>query len=82
MVFSCGQGYTLTGPATIVCQTDGTWSGPTPSCDVGKVGIVHFNVSLGTWIGGDTHVNVRAVFGSSDFAFMSLKSAIALLLWG
>ena len=36
VVFSCDQGYMLTGPATIVCQADGTWSGLTPSCVVGK----------------------------------------------
>ena len=31
LTFSCGQGYTLTGPTTIACQTDGSWSGPVPS---------------------------------------------------
>ena len=41
LTFSCGQGYTLTGVTTIVCQTDGSWSGTVPSCVEGEEGVVN-----------------------------------------
>ena len=40
LTFSCGQGYTLTGPTTIACQTDGSWSGSVPSCVEGEGEVV------------------------------------------
>eukprot|EP00731_Ephydatia_muelleri_P015162 Em0008g882a len=49
LTFSCGQGYTLTGPTTIACQTNGSWSGPVPSCDLAKC---PFN-------SGDTHLHME-----------------------
>jgi hypothetical protein len=36
--FSCGAGYTLSGAATITCQTDGTWSAIAPACVIADCG--------------------------------------------
>ena len=41
IVFSCDEGYSLKGPGTIVCQSDGAWSSPVPSCDIGGGELVH-----------------------------------------
>ena len=35
--FTCNLGYTLSGSASITCQTGGTWSSPYPTC-TGKLG--------------------------------------------
>ncbi|KAI8500842.1 hypothetical protein Bbelb_216600 [Branchiostoma belcheri] len=32
VTFTCNPGYVLNGVATPMCQTDGTWSNPVPSC--------------------------------------------------
>lgn len=32
-VFSCIQGYGLQGPAETVCQPNGEWATPFPTCD-------------------------------------------------
>ncbi|XP_069489366.1 complement decay-accelerating factor-like isoform X9 [Ambystoma mexicanum] len=32
VTYRCNSGYTLSGPPSINCQIDGTWSGPTPTC--------------------------------------------------
>ncbi|XP_062305372.1 sushi, von Willebrand factor type A, EGF and pentraxin domain-containing protein 1 isoform X1 [Osmerus eperlanus] len=32
--YECEEGYTLSGPATRVCQSDGQWGGQGPRCDV------------------------------------------------
>jgi len=32
--YTCSQGYSMTGAKTRTCQTDGTWSGTIPSCNV------------------------------------------------
>ena len=34
--FSCDGGFSLVGQNTIVCQTNGKWSSPPPTCAVGK----------------------------------------------
>ena len=31
---SCDYGYTLSAPATVTCNEQGTWSGPSPHCDI------------------------------------------------
>ncbi|KAI5725568.1 hypothetical protein M8J77_017209 [Diaphorina citri] len=31
-VYSCEPGYNVVGPKERVCQADGSWSGPTPTC--------------------------------------------------
>ncbi len=31
--YTCDAGYTLNGPATRTCQTDGAWDGADPTCD-------------------------------------------------
>ena len=31
--FSCNDGYSLSGLASITCQEDGSWSGNIPSCE-------------------------------------------------
>lgn len=58
-VFTCNTGFTLTGPSSRVCLSDGSWSGSNPICNIvycsGKFqidnGIIsgpsnHFNSSL------------------------------------
>ncbi len=32
VTYSCNAGFTLTGTATATCQSDGTFTGPTPTC--------------------------------------------------
>ena len=34
--FSCDGGFSLVGQDTVVCQTNGKWSAPPPTCAVGK----------------------------------------------
>ena len=36
--FSCDGGFSLVGLSTVVCQTNGKWSAPPPTCAVGKCG--------------------------------------------
>ncbi len=31
--YTCGTGYTLNGTSTRTCETDGMWSGSTPTCE-------------------------------------------------
>lgn len=34
--FHCDDGYSLAGAETSTCQADGTWSAPTPQCQLGE----------------------------------------------
>lgn len=34
--FHCESGYSLAGADTSTCQADGTWSAPTPECQLGE----------------------------------------------
>ena len=34
--FSCDRGFSLVSLSTVVCQTNGKWSAPPPTCAVGK----------------------------------------------
>ena len=34
--WACQDGHQLDGASSTVCQTDGTWSNPKPTCDFGK----------------------------------------------
>ena len=55
--FSCDGGFLLVGQSMVVCQTNGKWSAPPPTCAVGKweeawdaaanrcLGCGHFNVN-------------------------------------
>ena len=47
MKFGCLLGYTLTGPASMECQSNGEWSGKAPTCD-GK--ITQHLMIIHTWI--------------------------------
>ncbi|XP_041837980.1 beta-2-glycoprotein 1-like [Melanotaenia boesemani] len=37
--YTCNEGYVLTGPSTIVCQANGTWSTPVPKCTTVTCGL-------------------------------------------
>lgn len=34
--YSCSTGYTLDGAESALCQRDGTWSKPAPTCLLGR----------------------------------------------
>ena len=36
VAYGCDYGYRLIGSATIVCQNDGTWNAPVPTCEQGR----------------------------------------------
>ncbi|XP_067556168.1 sushi domain-containing protein 2 isoform X2 [Pseudorca crassidens] len=46
--FHCDSGYSLAGAEASTCQTDGTWSQPTPTCQRGR----SYAVLLGVIFGG------------------------------
>ena len=33
--YSCNEGFSLVGDASVICQSDGTWSGEEPICQRG-----------------------------------------------
>ena len=35
--YSCDEGYELSGSGQLVCQDDGTWDGPAPTCVEGII---------------------------------------------
>ena len=43
VTYRCVHGYILNGPATIVCQDDGTWNPSIPTCEKGGRSNFDFN---------------------------------------
>ena len=40
-VYTCDDGYTLTGDSVIVCDASGLWDPPAPTCKIGKLTDMH-----------------------------------------
>ncbi|XP_010602217.1 sushi domain-containing protein 2 isoform X1 [Fukomys damarensis] len=45
--FHCESGYSLAGADTSTCQADGTWSAPTPQCQLGRSYTVLLSIIFG-----------------------------------
>ncbi|KAM6166907.1 sushi domain-containing protein 2 [Erethizon dorsatum] len=45
--FRCESGYSLAGAETSTCQADGTWSAPTPQCQLGRSYTVLLSIIFG-----------------------------------
>lgn len=76
--YGCNSGYMLTGASSTICQTNGMWSNPAPTCvatSCGSYTDVIYAVTAGFRIG-------NTLAGAGDQSFTGLSANASTPSWG